>query len=269
MPANHQTYASLLVAQRGPVATVTLNRPEIHNALDATLIGEIRDAFRLLAADEGVRVIVLTGAGVSFCAGADLRWMQAAVHFTEEENRRDALALTEMLEAIAGIPKPVVARVNGAALAGGAGLVAASDIAIAVDTARFGFTESRLGLVPATISPYVVRRIGESHARALFLTAERFETPRALSIGLVHQSTTADTLDAAVRRTVENLVRGGPHALAENKRLIVSIRDTDRSDLALYTADTIARLRVSPEGQEGLRAFLEKRAPSWTPNPLP
>jgi methylglutaconyl-CoA hydratase len=264
MTVDH-TYTSLLLSRRGPVVTVTLNRPEIHNALDATLIGEIRDAFRALAADDTARVVVLTGAGLSFCAGADLRWMQAAVDFTEEENRRDARALTEMLEAIAGCPKPVVARVNGAALAGGAGLVAASDIAIAADTARFGFTEARLGLVPATISPYVVRRIGESHARALFLTAERFETPRALAIGLVHESAAADMLDAAVQRTVDNLLRGGPHALTENKRLIAGIRDAEPSELARYTADMIARLRVSPEGQEGLRAFLEKRPPAWIP----
>jgi methylglutaconyl-CoA hydratase len=263
--AARQTYTSLLLHQRGSVATVTLNRPEIHNALDATLIGEIRDVFRALAGDERVRVIVLTGAGLSFCAGADLRWMQAAVHFTEEENRRDALALTEMLEAIAGSPKPVVARVNGSALAGGAGLVAASDIAIAAESARFGFTESRLGLVPATISPYVVRRIGESHALALFLTAERFEAPRALAIGLVHQIAAAESLDAAVERCVENLLRGGPHALAENKLLIAGIRNTDAAGLAGFTADTIARLRVSPEGQEGLRAFLEKRSPAWVP----
>ena len=252
----------------GGVATLTLNRPEVHNALSAELIAAIRDHFRALATDAAVRVVVLTGAGVSFCAGADLRWMQAAVTFTEEENRRDALVLTEMLDAIASCPKPVVARVNGAALAGGAGLVAASDIVIALDTARFGFTETRLGLVPATISPYVVRRVGESHARALFLTAERFETPRALAIGLVHEMAPAEQLDAAVARTVQNLLRGGPHALAETKALVAGIRERRGDELARYTADVIARLRISEEGQEGLRSFLEKRPPRWTPEPL-
>lgn len=256
-------YTHLRLDRDGPVATVTLNRPEIHNALNAGLIAGIGRAFRALAADAAVRVVVLTGAGISFCAGADLRWMQAAVDFTVEENLRDALALTEMLDAIAGCPKPVVARVNGAALAGGTGLVAAADIAIAVETARFAFTEARLGLVPATISPYVVRRIGESHARALFLTAERFETPRALAIGLVHESAPPDGLDAAVARTVANLLRGAPLALAENKALIDGIRGRSVGELAHDTAALIARLRTGAEGQEGLRAFLEKRPPAW------
>jgi methylglutaconyl-CoA hydratase len=262
-----RSHATLLVAQASGVATVTLNRPDVHNAFNPTLITELRDVFRALARDERVRAVILTGAGLSFCAGADLRWMQESVRFSEEENRRDALAITEMLEAIATCPRPVVARVNGAALAGGAGLVAASDIAIAVDTARFAFTEARLGLVPATISPYVVRRIGESHARALFLTAERFEAPRALAIGLIHERVPVELLDGAVERTVRNLLHGGPRALAETKALIAGIRDRRGDDLARYTADVIARLRVSPEGQEGLHAFLEKRPTAWTPAP--
>lgn len=259
-------FSSLLIERRGPIATVMLNRPQVHNALDATLIAEIRDVFRALGDDDTLRVIVLTGAGASFCAGADLRWLQSAVQFTEEENRRDGMALTEMLESIARSPKPVVARVNGAALAGGAGLVAAADIAIAADSARFGFTESRIGLVPATISPYVVRRIGESYARALFLTADRFDATRAASIGLVHEVAPSDSLDIAVGRTVDNLLRGGPRALAENKALIDQIRGRTGDDLAQFTADTIARLRVSAEGQEGLHAFLEKRPPHWSPD---
>jgi methylglutaconyl-CoA hydratase len=251
----------------GHVATVTLDRPELHNALNAELIGTLREAFRALAGDAAVRVVVLTGAGRSFCAGADLRWMQAAASFTEAENLADALALTEMLDAIAACPKSVVARVNGAALAGGTGLVSAADIAIAADTARFAFTEARLGLVPATISPYVIRRIGESQARALFLTAERFDAARALRIGLVHETVPADELDAAVARTVANLLHGGPLALAENKALIEGVRERRGEDLARYTAATIARLRVSAEGQEGLRAFLEKRSPAWDTEP--
>jgi methylglutaconyl-CoA hydratase len=243
---------------------VTLNRPDVHNAFNADLVADLRDAFRALADDDAVRVVVLTGEGLSFCAGADLRWLQAAVNFSEEENRTDALALTEMLEAIAACPKPVVARVNGQALAGGVGLVCAADIAIAVDTARFAFTEARLGLVPATIAPYVVRRIGESHARALFLTAERVEAERALAIGLVHEVAFPEDLDRAVERTVTNLLRGGPQAQRENKALIAGIRSRGGDELARYTAGTIARLRVSPEGQEGLRSFLEKRSPGWT-----
>jgi methylglutaconyl-CoA hydratase len=158
----------------------------------------------------------------------------------------------------------VIARVNGAALAGGCGLVAACDIAVAVDTARFGFTEARLGLVPATISPYVVRKIGESHARALFLTAERFEAPRAAAIGLVHEVVPPEQLDAAVERVLRNVLAGGPRAQAENKALLAGIRNLPAAELGRYTAEIIARLRTSPEGQEGLRAFLEKRPPHWT-----
>ena len=265
--ATDRAHATLLLTVDDGVAVVTLNRPEVHNAFNPDVIAELRDAFRALGSDDRVRVVVLTGAGISFCAGADLRWMQEAVSFTEEENRRDALAIAEMLATIAACPKPVVARVNGAALAGGAGLVAASDIAIAVETARFAFTEARLGLVPATIAPHVVRRIGEANARALFLTAERFEAPRALAIGLVHECVPAERLDDAVARTVRNLLHGGPRALSENKLLIEGIRDRRGDDLARYTADTIARLRVGAEGQEGLRSFLEKRPPAWTPEP--
>jgi methylglutaconyl-CoA hydratase len=257
------TYQHLILQHDGPVARIILNRPDVHNAFNDTLVGEIRDAFREVATDDSVRVVVLTGAGISFCAGADLGWLQRAVDYTVEENLADASRLVEMLNAIDLCPKPVVARVNGAALAGGTGLVACSDIAIALETARFGFTESRLGLVPATISPYVVRKIGESHARALFLTAERFEAARAVAIGLVHQAVSAEELDAAVERTVRNLLAGGPIALAENKALLRDIRARSGDELGRYTAETIARLRTSVEGQEGLRAFLEKRGTSW------
>ncbi len=258
------SYQHLLVQIDEPVAWVTLNRPELHNALNDVLIGEIRAVFERLAADESVRAVVLTGAGLSFCAGADLAWMQRAVDYSVEQNAADASNLVAMLDAIDRCPKPVIARVNGAALAGGSGLVAASDIAVAATTARFGFTEARLGLVPATISPYVVRRIGESHARALFLTAERFAADRAEAIGLVHQCAPPDELDAAVDRVVSNVLAGGPRAQAENKALIAGIRDRTAADVGPYTAAVIARLRTSPEGQEGLRAFLEKRTPAWT-----
>jgi methylglutaconyl-CoA hydratase len=249
-------YQHLTIFRVGPVARVTLNRPEIHNALNDTLIAEIRDAFGAVGADASARAIVLAGAGVSFCAGADLGRMQAAVNYTVEENLADALNLVGMLDAIDACPKPVIARVNGAALAGGAGLVAACDIAIAVDTARFGFTEARLGLVPATISPSVVRKIGESRARALFLTAERFDAARAEAIGLVHQVVAEENLDAAMERTLRNVLAGGPVAQAENKALLAGIRERRGEDLGRFTSGTIARLRTRPEGQEGLHASL-------------
>ena len=258
MPCRH-----LLLDREGPVARVTLNRPEIHNALNDALIAEIRDVFRELAADEGARAVVLTGAGLSFSAGADLGWIQRAVDYTVEENLADALNLVAMFDAIDGCPKPVIARVNGAALAGGVGLVAACDIAVAAETARFGFTEARLGLVPATISPYVVRKIGHSHARALFLTAERFEAAHAAAIGLVHVVVPPEDLDAAVDRTLRNVLAGGPRAQAENKALLAGIRGREGEELGRFTDEIIARLRTNPEGQEGLRAFLEKRPAVW------
>lgn len=257
-------YQHVIVRQTGPVAQVTLNRPEVHNAFNDVLVGELRDAFTSFGADDDVRVVVLTGAGLSFCAGADLAWLQRAVDYTVAENDADARHLVAMLDAIDGCPKPVVARINGAALAGGAGLVAVCDVAVAVDTARFGFTEARLGLAPATISPYVVRKVGESHARALFLTAERFEAARAAAIGLVHQIVPIEGLDAAVERVVSNLLLGGPVALDANKSLIREIRGRQGDDLGAYTAGLIAHLRTSAEGQEGLRAFLEKRSSAWT-----
>lgn len=253
----------LTLTRAGAVARVTLNRPELHNALNDRLIAEITGAFHALARDEATRAVVLTGAGPSFCAGADLAWMQRSVTYTVEQNEADGLALVAMLEAIDSCPKPVIARVNGAALAGGCGLVATCDIAVAVESARFGFTEARLGLVPATISPYVVNKIGGSHARALFLTAERFSAERAAAIGLVHEVVPAAELDTAVERVLANVLSGGPRAQAENKALLAGISTRTGDDRGRYTAATIARLRTSEEGQEGLHSFLQKRAPSW------
>ena len=256
-------YQHLVVDVAERVARVTLNRAERHNAFNDVLVMELRDAFRELAGRDDVRVVVLTGAGPSFSAGADLAWLQAAVNYTLEENAQDAYRLVEMLEAIDTCPKPVVGRINGQALAGGTGLVACCDIAICVDTASFAFTEARLGLAPATISPYIVGKIGESNARALFLTAERFDAQRAHQLGLVHEVVPAGELDAAVERTVQTLLNNGPLALAENKALLRGLRSQPAESIGAYTAAMIARLRTSPEGQEGLRSFLEKRRPAW------
>lgn len=254
----------LTVTHAKGVATVTLNRPEVRNALDAELIAAIRDCFATLAADDAVRVVVLTGAGTVFSAGADVRWMQEAAHFTAEENAHDARALTTMLAAVDRCPKPVVARVNGAAFGGGAGLIACCDIAVAVEGARFSFSEVRLGIVPATIGPFVLRKIGASQARALFLTAERFDAARAREIGLVHAVVPAEELDAAVARQTDMLLHGGPHALAAAKELMQELPGMADGEQRAYTAALIAHLRTSPEGQEGLRAFLDRRSPSWT-----
>jgi methylglutaconyl-CoA hydratase len=247
------------------VATLTLSRPEVHNAFNDRVIAELTATFETLAADAAVRVLVLTGAGASFSAGGDLDWMRSMTRYTEDENRRDALALARMLDALDRFPKPTVARVNGAALGGGVGLVSGCDIAIAAETARFGLTEVRLGLAPATIAPYVVRAIGARQARRYFLTGERFDAPRALALGLVHEVVPATDLDAAVGRVIADLLKGGPAALAECKALVRTVQDVaEREALMAATADLIARMRVTAEGQEGLAAFFDKRAPAWT-----
>jgi methylglutaconyl-CoA hydratase len=256
----------LSVSQAGKVATVTLNRPEVRNAFNAELIARLHEAFTALAADDGVRVIVLTGVGEVFSAGADIHWMQESISFTREENIQDARAVAAMWEAIDRCPKPVIARVNGAAFGGGVGLVACADIAVAVEGARFAFSEVRLGIVPATIAPFVLRKIGPSHARALFLTGERFDAARAREIGLVHHVVPAAELDAAVRRQVEMLLQGGPDALAAAKELVQELPGMTPGEQRDYTAAMIADRRTSPEGQEGLSVFLARRSPSWIEN---
>lgn len=260
-------YDHLSIARSDSVATVTLNRPAVHNALNDALIGEIERCFRVLGTDPGVRVVVLTGAGRSFCAGADVNWMRAAAAYSEEENRADALNLVRMLESVDGCPKPVVARVNGAALGGGAGLVAACDLAIASETARFAFSEVRLGIVPATISPFVIRRIGPGAARAHFLLGEQFDAAEARRIALVFRTARPDELDAEVERIVQSLLAGGPAAQAAIKVMLRAFTSgkTPPDEVAEYTAGVIAERRASPEGQEGLRAFLERRLPAWIP----
>jgi methylglutaconyl-CoA hydratase len=253
----------LTVTHENSVATVTLDRPETRNALSGELIARLRECFAALATDESVRVVVLTGAGTAFSAGADIAWMQAAAEFTADDNERDARKLAETFATIDRCPKPVVARVNGAAFGGGVGLVACCDVAVAVEGARFAFSEVRLGIAPATVGPFVVRKIGASQARALFLTGERFDAARAKEIGLVHTIVPADELDAMVARQTDMLLQGGPHALAAAKELVQELPGMAEGEQRTYTAALIAHLRTSPEGQEGLRAFLEKRPASW------
>lgn len=258
---------TLAVSRTGSVAYVTLIRPEVHNAFGPGLIAALARTFDALAADEQVRAVVIAGEGPSFCAGADLGWMRECLSFSAEENRADALRLAAMLEAIAACPHPVIARVHGAALGGGVGLICATDIAVAADDARFGFTEARLGLAPAVIAPYAIARIGPGHARALFLTAERFDAAHALAIGLVHRVVPAVELDAAVESTVRSVLAGGPAALRACKALARAMPRIPADEVAEHTAALIARLRTEPEGQEGIRAFLEKRRPAWAEDP--
>ncbi|MEP6634493.1 MAG: enoyl-CoA hydratase-related protein [Luteimonas sp.] len=256
--------ASLLVERAGPVARLTLNRPELHNAFDADLIAALTSALDKLSRDQAVRVVVLGGAGASFSAGADLHWMRGMASASQSANREDALALAHLMRTLDTLPKPTLARVHGAAFGGGVGLVACCDIAIAVPEAKFGLTESKLGLLPAVISPYVIAAIGTRAARRYFANAEIFDAAQAHRLGLLHEVVSADDLDDAVERHIAMLLKAGPIAAASAKTLVARIAsggDADAIDAA--NADLIAALRVSPEGQEGIGAFLDKRSPAW------
>jgi methylglutaconyl-CoA hydratase len=257
--------SNLLVQTDGRgVATITLNRPEIHNAFDDATIAELTQVIERLGADKAVRVLVLTGAGASFSAGADLNWMRRMGRFSDAENLADAIGLATMLRRLNELPKPTVARVNGAAFAGGVGLIACCDIAIASAEAVFAVSEVRFGLVPGTIGPYLVAAIGPRAARRLFQTAERISAEEARRIGLVHEVARRAELDAAVEKIVAMLLEGGGRAQAVSKRLAIELanRDVD-DDIMRYTAQASADARAGAEGREGTTAFLEKRKPAW------
>jgi methylglutaconyl-CoA hydratase len=256
----------------GAVARVTLNRPDVHNAFNAPLIGELRAVFAALAREEpgDLRAVVIAGAGPSFCAGADIAWMQAAILLDVEGNEADAMAMADMLEAIDTCPAPVVARVHGSALGGGMGLCAVADVVIAEAGARFGFTETRLGILPAVISPFVIAKIGESNARALFPGGRRFDAVRAQRIGLVHELVEGEhALDGAVDAAVEDLLAAGPTAARAAKAIVREVRGLGHGSSKWHTARVIARQRVGAEAQEGFRAFTEKRRPAWQPDDTP
>lgn len=257
---------SVLLTRRGALAEITLNRPQVHNAFDDALVVALQFALEEAAADDGVRCVVLTGAGKSFSAGADLNWMRGMVATSEEDNRADSLQLAALMRTLDFFPKPTLARVNGAAYGGGVGLIAACDIAIGVEGAKFSLSEVKLGLVPAVISPYVIAAIGARHARRLFISGEVFDAAHAARIGLLHEVVPATELDAATDRVLHFLVKGGPLAQREAKRLVQRMTGvTAESIEAIDTqnAELIARLRVSEEGQHGLKAFLDKRPPRW------
>jgi len=256
----------LRVERAGPVARVVLDRPEVRNAFNAELIGALTDAFAALAteAPKDLRAVVLSGDGPVFCAGADVEWMRAAAAMTLAANEADAGRLATMLETIDTCPVPVVARVHGAALGGGMGLCAVSDVVVATAGTTFGFTETRLGILPAVIGPYAIAKIGESHARALFLPGSRFAAGRAHDIGLVHEVVADEAaLDQRVDELLEELLAAGPHAVREAKVLIRRLRGQPGAQARALTVVAIARQRTSAEGQEGLAAFLDKRDPSW------
>jgi methylglutaconyl-CoA hydratase len=247
----------------GPVAWITLRRPEVHNAFNDEVISGLRDAFSRAEREPGARVVVLRAEGKSFSAGGDLSWMKRAANYSREENLADAGALAALLQQIDRCPRPVVCRVQGAALGGGVGLVSAADIAIAATGAVFGLTEVRVGLIPAVISPYVVRALGERQARALFLTGERFSASRAAELGLVHRVVGSEQLDAALEETLRALLDSAPGAQAACKELVREVVGREPEAVAEATAGFLAERRASVEGKEGISAFLEKRKPSW------
>jgi len=257
-------YETIVVSREGKIVRVWLNRPEIHNAFNAVMIRELLDAFRSIAQDDAVRVVVFSGRGKSFCAGADLNWMREVVHFSFEQNLEESLAIAELHDLIYSLPRPTIARVNGTAIGGGTGFLSACDIVVAAEEAKFGLSEVKMGLVPAAISPYVLRRIGESKARQYFLTGERFDARRALEIGLVNIVAPAEKLDEKIEELTHSLLSSGPEALARCKELLRRVPGMAVEEAKAYTARMIAELRVSREGQEGMTAFLEKRKPKWT-----
>jgi methylglutaconyl-CoA hydratase len=261
-------YIKVETDRRG-VCTLTLSRPEIHNAFDSVLIAQLTGALDHIGKDNRVRVVVLTGEGKSFSAGADLNWMRSMADATQEENLADSLALAALMRALNFLRQPTIARINGAAFGGGVGLVACCDNAVAADSALFGLTEVRLGLVPAVISPYVVEAIGVRQARRLFVTAERIDAATAHRIGLVHSVCPANELDLRVEQEIDLILKAGPGAAAAAKALSIGVAGRSRDgqqQMDQHTATLISNLRVSEEGQEGLIAFLEKRDPDWIVN---
>ena len=259
--------SDLTVTFAGAIATVTLNRPEVRNAFNDAMILEVTQAFKQLGARDDVRCIVLAAAGSAFCAGADLNWMRSMADYTHAQNLEDAGRLATMMRTLYECPKPTIARIQGDVYAGGTGLVAACDVAVAVDTAGFCLSEVKLGLLPSTISPYVIRAMGARAAHRYFLTAERFSAAEALRIGFVHEVVTLGELDDKVIALASALINAGPEAVKACKKLLQDVAGHDITpELVALTVESIANVRVSAEGREGLQSFLNKRKPNWLIN---
>jgi methylglutaconyl-CoA hydratase len=257
--------SSISTRQHGATLRIELNRPDVRNAFDEEVIAALTACATRIADDSSVRVVVLSGAGKAFCAGADLAWMSKAVAYSQVENLQDAEDFARMMERLDSLPVPVIGRIHGAALGGGVGLAAICDIVVAADTTVFGLSEVKLGILPAVISPYVLRKIGISAARELFLTGRRFNAARARELGLVHDVVPESELDGAVDRHVAEVLTSSPSGIAAAKALIRDVAGEDPKDVIGLTTSRIAAQRVSPDGQEGMRAFLEKRKPNWSP----
>ena len=257
-------YETIEIQKENNVATIFLNRPDVHNAMNEKLMKELTTCFHELGKDDSIRTIILTGKGKSFCAGADLNWMKSMAKYSKEENINDSRLLLNLYEAIYNCPKPVIGRVNGHAFGGGIGLFAVCDIIIAVPDCKFAFSEVKLGIIPAVISTYIVRKIGLSNMRRLFLTGERFNSEYAKEVGLIDYVITPEELDEKIKNYTELLQSSGPIAIVEVKKLIDSCENMDREKYKEHTVEKISELRVSKEGQEGINAFLEKRKSKWS-----
>ncbi|MFC1683550.1 enoyl-CoA hydratase/isomerase family protein [Candidatus Zixiibacteriota bacterium] len=258
-----KNYETILTSQDGPIIRIALNRPEVHNAFNDKMVEELLEVFSDIAERQDLRVVILTGQGKSFCAGADLNWMRRVKDYSFEENLKESKRLADLMYAIYALPLPTIARINGATIGGGTGLMAACDLVIAAQSAKISLSEVKLGLVPAVISPYVVRRAGESACRQFMLTGERLTAEKALDFGLVNQVVPMENLDEAVQEHAAQLLTSGPEALKTCKELLRRVPEMSFEEVKSYTAEVIARLRLSDEGQEGMAAFLEKRKPKW------
>ena len=257
-------YETIEIQKENNVATIFLNRPDVHNAMNEKLMTELTSCFKNLCKDEKTRVIVLTGKGKSFCAGADLNWMKSMAKYSMKENIADSKILLNLYEEIYSCPKPVIARVNGHAFGGGIGLFAACDIVIAIPDCKFAFSEVKLGIIPAVISTYVVRRIGRFNMRRLFITGERFDSNYAKEIGLIDFVASEKEFNEVVKKYIDILLSSGPNAISEVKKLVKSYEKMDLDKYKEHTVKKISELRVSDEGQEGINAFLEKRKSKWS-----
>ena len=257
-------YETIDILSDENVATVTLNRPEVHNAMNEQLMKELTTCFKELSSDDSVRIIILTGNGKSFCAGADLNWMKSMAKYSKDENIKDSRLLLDLFETIYNCPKPVIGRINGHAFGGGLGLIAVCDITIAIPDLKFAFSEVKLGIIPSVISTYIVRRIGLSNMRRLFITGERFSSEHAKEIGLIDYVVSLDEFDSKIQKYIEQLQSSGPKAIKEVKNLVDKCEKMDVEKYKEFTVEKIAELRVSDEGQEGINAFLEKRKSKWS-----
>ncbi len=256
-------YKTILLEMEHSVAKIIFNRTEVHNAFNSVLLTELDDALEEVKNDKSIRIVILTGKGKSFCAGADLNWMKEIINYTFKENLKESFHIAEIMHKIYSIPKPTIAMVNGAAIGGGTGFVSACDIVVASERAKFSLSEVKIGLVPAAISPYVIRKIGENKAREYFLTGVRITAEKACDLGLVNQVVPHEELSQKVDEIVSLLMDSGPEAVANCKELIMNVPRLDWDEVKDFTANMIANLRVSDEGQEGMTAFLEKRKPVW------